>query len=62
MLWDPADQFASSDLRRFNLIAVDMRSHGNTIATTPSTYRAAQAAEDVFCFMVRYLFSRHTDV
>ncbi|KJA23107.1 hypothetical protein HYPSUDRAFT_138152 [Hypholoma sublateritium FD-334 SS-4] len=44
-------QFASPDLRRFNLIAVDMRSHGNTICTTPSTYRAAQAADDVFCFM-----------
>ncbi|KAF8182006.1 Alpha/Beta hydrolase protein [Pholiota molesta] len=44
-------QFASPELRRFNLVALDARSHGKTIADVPTTFRAIDAAEDVAAFM-----------
>jgi len=46
-------QFADPNLRRFNLIALDFRCHGLSIGRVPETYREADAAEDVFRFMVR---------
>ncbi|KAJ7634601.1 Alpha/Beta hydrolase protein [Roridomyces roridus] len=44
-------QFADPNLRRFNLIALDLRSHGETTAKVPSTYGREAAAEDVMKFM-----------
>jgi len=49
-------QFADPNLRRFNLIALDFRCHGLSIGRVPETYREADAAEDVFRFMVRPFF------
>ncbi|KAF8965052.1 Alpha/Beta hydrolase protein [Flammula alnicola] len=44
-------QFASPNVRRFNLVALDARCHGDTIGAVPSTYRRVDAADDVFKFM-----------
>ncbi len=49
-------QFASPLLRRFNLIGMDMRAHGGTTGSVPTTFRREHAAEDVYEFMAR-LFS-----
>ena len=50
-VWDQV-QFASPLLRRFNLIGLDMRAHGDTIGSVPLNFRREQVAEDVFAFMV----------
>ncbi|KAH8829558.1 Alpha/Beta hydrolase protein [Flagelloscypha sp. PMI_526] len=44
------DQFDSS-LRRFNLVAVDMRGHGATGGKVPDTYSKVEAADDIARFM-----------
>ncbi|KAF9467889.1 alpha/beta-hydrolase [Collybia nuda] len=44
-------QFADHHLRRFNLVAIDARCHGETTGPVASTWRRADAAEDVFNFM-----------
>jgi len=45
-------QFSSPLLRRFNLVGMDMRSHGETKGPVPTTFRRKDAGEDVFEFMV----------
>ncbi|KAF9528440.1 Alpha/Beta hydrolase protein [Crepidotus variabilis] len=44
-------QFASPLIRRFNLVGMDMRAHGETVATVPAGFRRYHAAEDVYEFM-----------
>lgn len=39
-------------LRRFNLVGYDARIHGKTKGDVPSDFRRAEAAEDVYHFMV----------
>ncbi|KAH8829308.1 Alpha/Beta hydrolase protein [Flagelloscypha sp. PMI_526] len=45
------NQFNNEALRRFNLISLDLRSHGETGGNVPSHFTRVQAAEDVFKFM-----------
>ncbi|KAH9478562.1 Protein ABHD11 [Psilocybe cubensis] len=45
------NQFASPRLRRFNLVGVDARCHGNTVGPVPPTARRAEVAEDVSKFI-----------
>ena len=45
-------QFASPLVRRFNLVGLDMRAHGDTVGSVPLNFRREQVAEDVFEFMV----------
>ena len=49
--WHP--QFADPQLRRFNLVALDFRAHGETSGAVSSSYGQEDAAEDVVKFMVR---------
>ncbi|KAF7360185.1 AB hydrolase-1 domain-containing protein [Mycena venus] len=44
-------QFADPSLRRFNLIAFDLRSHGETSGKVGATYGREEAAADVMKFM-----------
>ncbi|KAJ6571003.1 Alpha/Beta hydrolase protein [Mycena vulgaris] len=44
-------QFADPNLRRFNLVALDLRSHGETSGTVPISYGREDAAADVVKFM-----------
>ncbi|KAF8155558.1 Alpha/Beta hydrolase protein [Crassisporium funariophilum] len=44
-------QFRNPQLRRFNLIGVDARCHGETIGPVPSTFSQSDAADDVSNFM-----------
>ncbi|KAJ7741953.1 Alpha/Beta hydrolase protein [Mycena maculata] len=44
-------QFADPNLRRFNLVALDLRSHGETSGKVPATYGREAAAADVVKFM-----------
>ncbi|KAF9010219.1 alpha/beta-hydrolase [Cyathus striatus] len=44
-------QFADTSLRRFNLVALDLRCHGETKGSAGNDYGRVQAAEDVFLFM-----------
>ncbi|KDR79966.1 hypothetical protein GALMADRAFT_242132 [Galerina marginata CBS 339.88] len=44
-------QFANPNLRRFNLIGLDARCHGETVGPVPSTFRRTDAADDLFKFM-----------
>ncbi|KAF7326012.1 AB hydrolase-1 domain-containing protein [Mycena kentingensis (nom. inval.)] len=44
-------QFADPNLRRFNLIALDLRSHGETSGKVGATYGREEAAADVAKFM-----------
>ncbi|KAJ6582894.1 Alpha/Beta hydrolase protein [Mycena vulgaris] len=44
-------QFADPNLRRFNLVALDLRSHGETSSKVPVTYGREDAAADVVKFM-----------
>ncbi|KAJ7778081.1 Alpha/Beta hydrolase protein [Mycena metata] len=44
-------QFADPNLRRFNLVALDLRSHGETVAKVGATYGREEAAADVAKFM-----------
>lgn len=58
-----AEQFASPFVRRFNLVGMDMRAHGDTIGAVPAGFRRYHAAEDVYEFMVRYSdFEIHNNV
>ena len=50
--WHP--QFADPQLRRFNLVALDSRAHGDTGGIVNSSYGQEDAAEDVVNFMVRH--------
>jgi len=45
------DQFSDPQLRRFNLIAVDARGHGDTTGEIGEYYDQVEAAEDVVKFM-----------
>ena len=49
--WHP--QFADPQLRRFNLVALDFRAHGDTGGVVNSSYGQEAAAEDALKFMVR---------
>lgn len=51
-------QFVDLRLRRFNLIALDSRGHGETIGDVPATYRRATAADDVYQFMASTIVTR----
>ncbi|KAJ7441770.1 Alpha/Beta hydrolase protein [Mycena galericulata] len=44
-------QFADPNLRRFNLVALDLRSHGETTGKVGATYGREEAAADVAKFM-----------
>ncbi|KAF9475136.1 alpha/beta-hydrolase [Pholiota conissans] len=44
-------QFASPEVRRFNLVALDARLHGGTVGDVPPAYRCADAAHDIAAFM-----------
>ncbi|KAJ7122272.1 Alpha/Beta hydrolase protein [Mycena epipterygia] len=44
-------QFADTSLRRFNLVALDLRGHGETAGKVGSTYGREEAAADVVKFM-----------
>lgn len=45
-------QFCDPKLRRFNLVGYDARIHGKTKGDVPPDFRRAEAAEDVYHFMV----------
>ncbi|KIK68482.1 hypothetical protein GYMLUDRAFT_154015 [Collybiopsis luxurians FD-317 M1] len=44
-------QFNDPNLRRFNLVALDLRSHGSTEGDVPDDYGPQMAAKDVVLFM-----------
>lgn len=48
-IWQP--QFGDAQLRRFNLVALDLRVHGETGGKVTSSYRQDDAAEDIVKFM-----------
>lgn len=45
-------QFADAHLRRFNLVTLDLRSHGETGGKVTKSYGQEEAADDVIKFMV----------
>ncbi|KAJ3985843.1 alpha/beta-hydrolase [Lentinula detonsa] len=47
----PAAQFNDVNLRRFNLIGLDLRSYGQTVSRVPDDYCPQIAAQDVSLFM-----------
>ena len=50
-------QFEDPLIRRFNCVALDLRSHGRTMSDAlPEGYGAEEAAEDVALFMVNNPF------
>jgi hypothetical protein len=55
------DQFTDPALRRFNLVALDLPSHGDTTGTLPDGYNEHVAADYVVGFMVRppFLYCVH---
>ncbi|KAF7354186.1 AB hydrolase-1 domain-containing protein [Mycena venus] len=55
-------QFADRDLRRFNLIALDLRCHARTIGKVGKGYGREVAAWDVALFMVRLRRSRSRNI
>ncbi|KAF8889587.1 Alpha/Beta hydrolase protein [Infundibulicybe gibba] len=44
-------QFSDPQLRRFNLIAIDSRSHGETTGKVSKNFGRVEAAEDIYKFM-----------
>jgi pimeloyl-ACP methyl ester carboxylesterase len=50
---DYTAQFGDPSIRRFNLVAVDLRSHGETSGPVPEGYDQEMATKDVIAFMVR---------
>ena len=46
-----AVQFGDCALRRFNLVAMDLRGHGETGDTAPKNYGQDDAAKDIVKFM-----------
>lgn len=48
-IWHP--QLSDENLRRFNLVTLDLRGHGTTIGSTPSWFRRTDAGEDIYHFM-----------
>ena len=48
----PVDLFTDPSLRRFNLVAVDLLCHGDTVAAVPEDYDQKMAAADIVTFMV----------
>lgn len=48
-------QFADRELRRFNLVALDLRCHAQTIGKAGKAYGREVAARDVALFMVSRL-------
>ena len=46
-------QFGDPHIRRFNLVALELRSHGETGGDVPEGYGQEGAAEEVASFMVR---------
>ncbi|KAJ7663440.1 alpha/beta-hydrolase [Mycena rosella] len=44
-------QFADAHLRRFNLVALDLRGHGNSVGAVKPTYGVAEAVDDVVNFL-----------
>ncbi|KAJ7617345.1 Alpha/Beta hydrolase protein [Roridomyces roridus] len=44
-------QFADPALRRFNLIGLDLRRHGDSVGNVKDTYSAVEAVDDVVKFM-----------
>jgi pimeloyl-ACP methyl ester carboxylesterase len=47
--------YADTRLRRFNLVAMDLRGHGWTTAKVEDTYGSEVAAQDVLKLMVRHM-------
>lgn len=45
-------QFSDPKIRQFNLVAVDMRAHGETKGKVPKDFDQEMAAEDMAKFMV----------
>jgi hypothetical protein len=46
-------QFSDYALRKFNLVALDLRAHGETGGQVPKDYDQVDAAKDISKFMVR---------
>ncbi|KAJ3984126.1 alpha/beta-hydrolase [Lentinula detonsa] len=46
-------QFGDPKIRQFNLVAVDMRSHGNTQGKVPKDFDQQMAAQDMSVFMTK---------
>ncbi|KAJ7478252.1 Alpha/Beta hydrolase protein [Mycena latifolia] len=44
-------QFADARLRRFNLVALDLRGHGESVGVVKSTYGVIEAVDDVVKFL-----------
>jgi len=51
-------QFNDPQLRRFNLVALDLRGYGRTGGTVPEGYNQEMAADDVVQFMVGHNLKR----
>ncbi|KAJ7115410.1 Alpha/Beta hydrolase protein [Mycena epipterygia] len=49
-------QFADARLRRFNLVALDLRSHGDSVGAVKATYGIAEAVDDVVKFLEALMF------
>ena len=49
----PPEQFADPQLRKFNLIVMETRGHGDTSGKVGKTFSRVEAADDVKKFMVR---------
>ncbi len=48
-------QFGDANIRRFNLVTLDLRGHGETGGKAPKKYGQEAAAEDIAKFMVIHL-------
>lgn len=51
-LFRSAVQFSNTSLRRFNLVAMDARLHGDTVGPIPKDYNRTDAARDIASLMV----------
>lgn len=51
-LFCSAVQFSNASLRRFNLVAMDSRLHGDTVGPVPKDYNRTDAARDIASVMV----------